>query len=314
MTTTPMTKAQWLEAMTGEGLVVVEQGDWWNRERDDETGKAFGPVNGVVIHHTAGVNSLNVVVNGVSGLPGPLCHGYMPKSGKIHMISGGRANHAGTFAQNAWNAVLAESPVHPYPDSAEPIDANDHTYGLEIENLGNGEDPYPLEQYQAAVKWATAICRFHGWTEHSVIGHKEGTRRKIDPKGPVAGGPLFTMDRFRADVRAALALPAGVWPNQEEDMALSAEDIDKVADRVVAKLFAADVVPATAPPINNADWDSNKTWTFKYASHAAVLAGRQAVAAVEALEAKVDALSTGGVDVQALAAAVVAKFSEELSD
>src|SRR3546814_16141661 len=92
------------------------------------------------------------------------------------MISGGRANHAGTFAQNAHNAVLAESPVHPYPDSAEPVDGNDKYYGLEIENRGDGSDPYPMVQYVAAVKWATAICRFHGWTENSVLGHKEGTR------------------------------------------------------------------------------------------------------------------------------------------
>lgn len=305
MSTTPMTPTQWLAALEAEGVDVAQPySGWRDHERDDETGKAFGPVNGVVVHHTAGRNSLALCYNGTSSLPGPLCHTHLSKTAVASMLSAGRANHAGSFAQNAHNAVLAESPVHPYPDSAEPVDGNDHYYGIEIENLGDGEDPYPLVQYRAAVKWATAICRFHGWSQDSVIGHKEGTRRKIDPKGPVEGGALFTMDRFRTHVKEALALPAGVWPEQEEDVALSAEDIEKVADRVVAKMFAADVVPAVAPPDSNDDWDTNKTWSFKYAVHTPIVTSREALRRVKAIEEKVNALAVGGVDMDALAVKV----------
>lgn len=300
MSTTPMSKAQWLAALKAEGLSVVEHGDWWNRERDDETGKTFGPVRGVVIHHTAGSSSLGVVTSGVSGLPGPLCHGYLPKSGKIYMISGGRANHAGTFATNAYNAMVNESKIHPYPDSAEPVDANDSTYGIEIENLGNNTDVYPAAQYIAAVKWATAICRHHGWTEDSVIGHKEGTRRKIDPRGPVEGLGNFGMSTFRADVHNALALPAGVWPEEEEeDMALTDADVRKIlnTDNIVRS------------PDDTTD--SNKFWTVASYLRETYLRTR-AVAesnAVNAralvdLSAKVDAISVGGVDLDALAVKV----------
>lgn len=318
---TPMTPAEWLLKLGYEGLGTVEYRSWKTHGRDDETGKIFGPVNGVVIHHTAGTDSLALCYNGTSALPGPLCHGHLPKSGTVNMISAHRANHAGTFAQNAHDAVVAESDVHPYPDSAEPVDGNDKYYGLEIENLGNGTDRYPWKQYVAAVKWATAICRHHGWTENSVIGHKEGTRRKIDPKGPVQGPDGistfdFTMNRFRADVKAALALPAGVWPQtqqEEEDVALEAADIEKI--------FDYDTVPAVAPPYNNADWDTNKTWSFRYAVHAGVLAAREAAGVVKSvqadvarLEAKVDALAVGGVDVAAVARAVVAELSRELND
>ncbi|MEU2511271.1 N-acetylmuramoyl-L-alanine amidase, partial [Streptomyces syringium] len=42
-----------------------------------------------------------------------------------------------------------------------------------------------------------AICRHHGWTERSVIGHKEWRLGKIDPKG-------FTMDAMRARIRDRL--------------------------------------------------------------------------------------------------------------
>jgi hypothetical protein len=235
------------------------------------------------------------------------------------MLSAGRANHAGTFAQNAHNAVLNESSSHPYPDASEPVDGNDHYYGIEIENRGNGTDPYPWVQYVAAVKWATAICRFHGWTQDSVIGHKEGTRRKIDPKGPVIGpdGKTFdfTMGRFRADVKAALALPAGAWATEEEEMALSAEDKTWVKAELAAlvkDLWYADLIPAVAPPYENSDWEGgNDTWTAKYGVHAAVRAAREAQArtarmepALDAVRAKVDSLSAGGVDMDALAAKV----------
>lgn len=308
MSTTPMTPAQWLAAQRAEGVDIREYQSWKSHGRDSATGRTFGPVNGVVIHHTAGTNSLALCYNGTSGLPGPLCHTHLSKTAVANMLSVRRANHAGSFAQNAFDAMVAESSVHPYPDSSEPVDANDRTYGLEIENQGNGTDRYPWKQYVAAVKWATAICRFHDWTENSVIGHKEGTRRKIDPKGPVQGPDgktfEFTMNRFRADVKAALALPAGQWPGtaqEEEEVALSADDIHKI--------WYADKIPAVAPPYNNSDWeDGNESWTAKYALHAAVRASREAQArtarmepVLDALKAKVDSLAVGGVDMDALA-------------
>lgn len=318
MSTTPMTPTQWLLWLGYEGLGTVEYKSWRTHDRDDETGKAFGPVNGVVIHHTAGVDSLELCYSGNSTLPGPRCHGHLPKTGIVNMLSAGRANHAGGFAQNAHDAVLREDGTHPYPDAEEPVDGNDHYYGLEVENLGNGTDPYPWVQYVAAVRWATAICRFHGWGHDSVIGHKEGTRRKIDPKGPVVGPDGkqfdFTMNRFRADVKAALALPAGVWPKQEEeDVALTDADAQKVLD--------IDYVPAARPPYNNPDYNAdppNLLWSLKYMQLAQIEGIRETRAKVTALgdeigdlqvqvaaiQASVAALALGGVDLDALAVKV----------
>lgn len=233
--TTPLSANEYLAAMRAEGLDVAGYGNWRTHGRQEATGKTFGPVNGLVIHHTAGRNSLALCYNGTSSLPGPLCHNHLAKNGRHSILSVERANHAGTFARNAHNAVLAETSPHPRPDAAEPIDGNDHYYGLEIENLGDGNDTYPWKQYVAAVKWATAICRKMGWKADSAIGHKEGTRRKIDPKGPVVGpdGKVFQfdMDVFRTHVRMALALPAGAWATdreEEEIMALSEEDVKNI--------------------------------------------------------------------------------------
>ena len=47
-----------------------------------------------------------------------------------------------------------------------------------------------------AVRWAAALCRAHGWSELSVIGHKEWQPGKIDP--------TFSMGTFRARVAERL--------------------------------------------------------------------------------------------------------------
>ncbi|CAL9669387.1 hypothetical protein SUDANB145_07332 (plasmid) [Streptomyces sp. enrichment culture] len=224
----PLTADRFVTALKAEGVRVVERSGWRSHNRNSKG--AWSNLNGIVIHHTAGTNSLNLCWSGTSDLPGPLCHTHLAKDGTATMVGYGRANHAGTFATNAFNAMLNESSTHPRPDASEPVDANARTYGIEIENLGNGRDPYPEVQYQAAVRWAAALCRAHGWSANSVIGHKEGTRRKIDPS--------FDMDAFRDAVAARLAHDAG-WnpgtstPSQEDDMALSDADIDKVAKRVL---------------------------------------------------------------------------------
>lgn len=220
---TPLTADRLLGTLRAEGVNVHESKSWRTHNRDDETGRAWGPVNGIVIHHTAGSNSLALCYNGTSSLPGPLCHTHLSKAGVATMVGYGRANHAGSFAQNAHDAVVAESSVHPRPDAAEPVDANDRYYGIEIENLGTSRDPYPSVQYDAAVRWAAAICRAHGWTAHSVIGHREGTRRKIDP--------LFDMDTFRDAVAARLAHSADWDPHEEDDMPTATEIADAVLTR-----------------------------------------------------------------------------------
>lgn len=216
----PLTADRLVQALRAEGVHVVEHTGWRTHNRAP---RPWGPVNGITIHHTAGSASLGLVWTGTSALPGPLCHTHLSKTGVATMIANGRANHAGTFADNAHQAVVKESSTHPRPDAVEPVDGNQHYYGIEIENLGDGRDPYPRVQYDAAVRWAAGICRAHGWSEQSVIGHKEGTRRKIDPS--------FDMDTFRDAVAARLAHDADWNPNEEDDMPTATEIADAVLTR-----------------------------------------------------------------------------------
>lgn len=129
-------------------------------------GRTFTP-RYTVIHHTAGTNSLHICKYGRPGLPGPLCHYLIAKDGTVHHITDGYANHVGP---------------------AKPGFSNHNCIGVELENLGDGLDPYPDEQ----MKSARELCRALGLP---VVGHKEicfPPGRKIDPS--------FDMDAFRASL------------------------------------------------------------------------------------------------------------------
>src|SRR3546814_16070454 len=106
---------------------------------DLETGKTFGPVNGVLVHHTAGHNDFNVVYDGNSALPGPRAHVYINKAGQALMCSAGRANHAGGGSPAVLDAVIAENygttppATHYHQGSSGSADEHDRFYG------GSGE-------------------------------------------------------------------------------------------------------------------------------------------------------------------------------
>ncbi|KPC90273.1 hypothetical protein ADL27_36660, partial [Streptomyces sp. NRRL F-6602] len=141
---------------------VVEYKSWRTHNRNSKG--AWGPVNGVMIHHTVSSgedSSVALCYNGHSALPGPLCHTVGGKSGKLYMVGHGRANHAGSGDDDVLRAVINETALP--ADNEANTDGNSRFYGLEIVNLGNGKDTYPAVQYDAAVRWAAAICRTHGW-------------------------------------------------------------------------------------------------------------------------------------------------------
>lgn len=226
---TPLTADRMLAILRAEGLAVREHAGWRTHNRDGATGKTFGPVIGVLIHHTAGHGDRELCFNGRPDLPGPLCHAWLGKTDGLWLLGNGRTNHAGSVDLDVLNALLAEKSPLPADDEAN-ADGNDALYGLEIENLGNGRDPYPAGQYDEAVRWAAAICRFHGWSEKSVAGHKEVQPGKVDPS--------FDLNVFRAKVAERLAHAPGWNPNEEDDVALTTDDINKVAIATVNHLIA----------------------------------------------------------------------------
>ncbi|MGW6455499.1 peptidoglycan-binding protein [Streptomyces sp. NPDC055078] len=193
----PLTADELLAVLRAEGLAVVEVGNWRTRNRNHKG--PWGPVHGVVIHHTVTKGTAQTVAicrDGHSALPGPLCHGVIAKDGTLHLVGYGRTNHAGSGDDDVLQAVIAERAL-PTVNEAN-TDGNRHFYGFECENLGDGKDPWPAAQLEAIEKASAAICRAHGWTARSVIGHLEWQPGKPDPRG-------FTMGSMRARVESRLA-------------------------------------------------------------------------------------------------------------
>ncbi|WP_329474238.1 N-acetylmuramoyl-L-alanine amidase (plasmid) [Streptomyces sp. NBC_01723] len=258
---TPLSAAAFLAALKAEGCKAVEYRSWRSHNRNHVG--SWGPVNGVMIHHTVSSgedNSVALCYNGHANLPGPLCHTVGGKSGKLYMVSAGRANHAGSGDDDVLRAVTNETALP--ADNEANTDGNSRFYGLEIVNLGNGKDQYPAVQYDAAVRWAAALCRAHGWGAGSVIGHKEWQPGKIDPYGPVEGRGSFDMTAFRRDVAERLKHPAS-WsagssnttkpPAQQEEDPMAGFSKKDIYNAV----WETDAVaaPADAPDIK-----TNKTW------------------------------------------------------
>jgi hypothetical protein len=193
---TPLSASKLLKVLRDEGLQVVEHRSWRTHNRNHKG--PWGPMHGVMIHHTvtSGTqNSVDICYNGHSSLPGPLCHGVIAKDGTVHMVGNGRANHAGLGDDDVLRAVINETALP--ADNEANTDGNRYFYGFECVNLGNGKDPWPAAQLEAIEKVSAAICRAHSWSYRSVIGHKEWQPGKIDPRG-------FTMDSMRARIKARL--------------------------------------------------------------------------------------------------------------
>lgn len=208
----PLSADALLKALKAEGLAVHEVSNWRTHNRNAKG--AWGPVNGVMLHHTAGLNGMvDYCYNGNADLPGPLCHGVIDKKGEVWLVGNGRANHAGGGDAKVLAAVTGENygdrppATHEHQGSSGAVDGNSHFYGFECVNLGDGQDPWPVAQVNAMVKASAAICRAHAWGAKSVIGHLEWSDWKSDPRGAAVAMP-----DMRAKVADCLKAKPAAWP------------------------------------------------------------------------------------------------------
>ncbi|HEX8480710.1 MAG TPA: peptidoglycan-binding domain-containing protein [Allosphingosinicella sp.] len=173
----------WLPEILDEaGLKVAEQPGWLTRGHGP-----MGSVRGVICHHTAGprtgnMPSLGVVTNGRPGLSGPLSQLCLGRDGTYYVIAAGRASHAGA---GHWEGITS---------------GNSSFIGIEAENSGRQDDPWPEVQKDAYRRGVAAILTRIGASSRMCCGHKEyalPAGRKPDPS--------FDMDDFRTDVAAIIA-------------------------------------------------------------------------------------------------------------
>jgi peptidoglycan hydrolase-like protein with peptidoglycan-binding domain len=168
----------WLaDVLEDAGLKVAEQPDWRTRGRAE-----MGTVRGVMCHHTAGpkagnMPSLGIITNGRPDLPGPLSQLGLGRDGTCYIVAAGRANHAGV---GNWQGITT---------------GNSRFIGIEAENTGKDDDPWPAVQLDAYRRAVAAILNKIRADPIMCCGHKEYALpqgRKPDP--------TFDMDDFRFKV------------------------------------------------------------------------------------------------------------------
>lgn len=180
----------WLPAVLKSAGLKVALVDGWEERGRDEMGEVFG----VMCHHTAtpvngNMPSLNTLVHGRSDLPGSLSQLGLGRDGTYYVIAAGKCNHAGV---GNWQGET---------------DGNLHFIGIEAENKGVPDDPWPEIQVEA-YRWGVAAILKHirrgvGWC----AGHKEyalSRGRKSDPN--------FNMRAFRQSIAEIMA--QGVIPSR----------------------------------------------------------------------------------------------------
>lgn len=241
---TPLTADQLVAALKAEGVKVAEHAGWRTHNRNHKG--AWGPVNGSMVHHTGPYTSeaqiMEYCYSGSSALPGPLATGVIGRTGIVYLIGNGRANHAGGGDARVLAAVQSEDygdkppATHEHEGSSGAVDGNSHFYGWECVNKGDGKEAWPTAQYVAMVKTQAVILRAHRakgdkWGEKSIISHAEWSDWKSDPKG-------IPMPKFRADVAACLAKPAGKWGGVVTTVKLTLEQRVARLEAAVKKLSA----------------------------------------------------------------------------
>lgn len=178
-------KLTWLpDVLEAAGLEVSRVDGWEFRGRGDA-----GNIVGVICHHTGttvhrdqNMPTLQTLIDGRSDLAGPLSQLGLGRDGTYYVIAAGRANHAGV---GSWQGVVT---------------GNSSFIGIEAENSGQPDDPWPAVQMDAYRRGVAAILRHIGKPADFCAGHKEYALphgRKDDPS--------FDMASFRSGVAALIA-------------------------------------------------------------------------------------------------------------
>ena len=178
----------WLpDVLKNAGLKVSLVDGWEDRGLGD-----VGNIFGIICHHTGVRNpsklnmpTLKSLRDGrkaepkLAALPGPLAQLGLGRDGTYIVIAAGRAAHAGE-------------------GSFKGISGNLRFIGIEAENGGTVNDPWPEIQLEAYHRGVAAILKHLGKDESFCCGHKEyAPRRKDDPS--------LDMNDFRRAVKAFLS-------------------------------------------------------------------------------------------------------------
>jgi len=138
---------------------------------------------GVLLHHTAGTNSLNYIVNTNPFAPVRACHFLVQRDGTVQVVSGVGAYHAGIGGAYKFSRLV----------TIPKDQGNRYLYGIEVESMGRtatigkGTGAINIEQVVSTALLTAALLNAMRPTWKSlpvsrVIRHRDWTTRKPDVK------------------------------------------------------------------------------------------------------------------------------------
>jgi hypothetical protein len=177
-------KLTWLPKVLKDAkLKVAEHPGWKTRGHGN-----VGTIKGVICHHTAGppasrgnMPSLRVVAEGRKDLRGPLSQLCLGRDGTFYVVAAGKSHHAG---KGDWQGFRS---------------GNTNFIGIEAENMGLPNDPWPPEQMDAYRRGVAAILKKINQDAIMCCGHKEYA---LPPS--IRPDPNFDMFDFRNQVSAIM--------------------------------------------------------------------------------------------------------------
>ena len=207
------------DVLRGAGLTVTELDGWRDRSRSSG-GYDPGYPSHVMVHHTGSPPSASgesdAYYCALYDEDAPLSNLCLDRDGLWWVLAAGATNTNGKGGP--LDGVAADC-------------MNTAAIGVEA-NGGYGE-AWPPAQTASYVAGVRALCDAYGC--RYVRGHLEwAPTRKIDPAGPspwAAGGASWNMDAFRSDV----------WNYEGAEMALSDEDVERIAQRAAELVWSHDV-------------------------------------------------------------------------
>jgi hypothetical protein len=132
-------------------------------------------VQAIVLHATAGTNSLAHLCNSAPG-------GKSENAVSAHYLiaQDGTINHLVENSRRAWHAGVSFIP-------GLAGDVNSLSIGIEIENTNTGIDPYPQPQLDATIELVQQLVLEFGISRQFVVRHADialPVGRKSDPQAP----------------------------------------------------------------------------------------------------------------------------------
>ena len=204
------------------GIFVHEVPGW--QARGNGQSSAY---EGGLIHHTAsppemalpGTGAGKVLINGRTGLSGPLCNYAGNPDGSVTVVAAHPANHAGASGGRS---------MGPLPVTRS---FNKRVLGLEI--VYRGTEPMTAAQYNSAVAWARAVAQVcAGGDAQRIRAHAEtSVTGKFDPGD--APGRTIDMNAFRDAVRQE----ADLTPDEHKMLKFL---FDRVAGMMPQRYFVPD--------------------------------------------------------------------------